>query len=232
MVANALSAREAILARVRAATSDVPADEPPDWRSQDDRAAYRRERTWGRELLSRTFAQRLSEYGATVHLVPDGDESVAAAIETACRRHGLDGAAAPPDFPERWRGPRVTIVEDAGLDHAELERLGCALTTCVLGIAETGTIVLDGACGQGRRVLTLLPDVHICVVRATDLVVGVPEAIAQLAPGRARPLTMISGPSATSDIEMLRVEGVHGPRRLEVVLISPGMAAAIRRPAV
>ncbi|HEX2703275.1 MAG TPA: LUD domain-containing protein, partial [Solirubrobacteraceae bacterium] len=105
----------------------------------------------------------------------------------------------------------------------QLEKVDGALTGCALAIAETGTIALDAGAGQGRRALTLVPDLHICVVSSAQIVAAVPEAIARLAIGvreTGRPLTLISGPSATSDIELERVEGVHGPRRLEVLVVS------------
>jgi L-lactate dehydrogenase complex protein LldG len=126
---------------------------------------------------------------------------------------------APAGLPVEWRVPGVTwLVDEPPLSINELDRAGGVLTGCALVIAETGTIVLDAGGDQGRRALTLVPDYHLCVVRADQIVGTVPAAIARLDP--ARPTTFISGPSATSDIEFNRVEGVHGPRTLDVVIVT------------
>lgn len=207
-------AREEILDRIRAATVDVPADEDPAWhrappaRCDPDPARARR------------FARRLRDYGAAVTSV--GEPEVGAAVAAALRRHGVQVAAAPPDLPGEWTpaGAGLELVPDEPpLDNLTLERLGAAVTGCTLAIAETGSIVLAGGLA-GRRTLTLLPDLHVCVVRGEEIVADVPDAIAALAAER-RPIVFVSGPSATSDIELEWVEGVHGPRRLEVVLIEP-----------
>ena len=146
------------------------------------------------------------------------------AIEAACARQRVGSLVAPADLPEGWRPDGVAVaLDEPPLANRRLDRADGALTGCALAIAETGTIVLDAGAVQGRRALTLLPDLHICVVRAGQIVASVPEAFELLAASvreSARPLTLISGPSATSDIELKRVEGVHGPRRLEVVIVA------------
>jgi L-lactate dehydrogenase complex protein LldG len=151
------------------------------------------------------FAERVAEYRATVHRVSAG-ELPAKLAELARGRVGI-----PPGFA-------FDGIEDRQLSVGELDALDTVITGCALAIAETGTIVLDGGAESGRRALTLVPDHHICVVRAGQVVASVPDAIAKLDP-RA-PLTFVSGPSATSDIELDRVEGVHGPRELDVVLVA------------
>jgi L-lactate dehydrogenase complex protein LldG len=126
----------------------------------------------------------------------------------------------PPGLPAAWRPANVELVDDYGLSPRELDRLDGVLTACTLAIAETGTLVLAATPSEGRRVLTLVPDIHICIVQASQVVDGVPAAFAQLAELARRPLTLVSGPSATSDIELDRVEGVHGPRQLVVIVVS------------
>ena len=211
------TARDEILLRIRAALADVPGietaddvDVPRDYREADPGGTLER------------FVERLRDYGATVRLA--AVESVAAAVADACRARGVDRLLVPDGFRVDWRPEGVDIVVDDALSARELDAIGAAATGAALGIAETGTIVLDCGEGQGRRALSLVPDVHICVVRGEDVVDGVPAAMRALGAAlreSQRPVTFVSGPSATSDIELSRVEGVHGPRQLEVVLVEP-----------
>jgi L-lactate dehydrogenase complex protein LldG len=161
------------------------------------------------------FTHTVDDYRAQVHRA---DESMVAEVVTGLIPEGAR-AVVPADLPESWR-PRRSVVVDgapAELSTLELDAIEVVVTGCTLGIAATGTIVLDGGVGQGRRALTLVPDHHICVIRADQIVDTVPQAFHALDP--TTPLTFISGPSATSDIELNRVEGVHGPRTLDVVIV-------------
>jgi L-lactate dehydrogenase complex protein LldG len=165
------------------------------------------------------FLDRLSDYRADATVVGAGD--VPEAVRVALERHDTGRVLTPPDFPATWlpSGERVSVTPDRGeLSAPELDQFDGALTGCAVAIAATGTIVLDGGPGQGRRALSLVPD-HLVVVVLSDQVVGdVPDAIARLSGAKVQ--TWISGPSATSDIELNRVEGVHGPRRLDVIIVT------------
>ncbi len=211
-------ARSEILQRIRSALHDVPQQEQPA-----DVAVERGYRTTAdatREQLIEQFVERVREYKATVRIVPP--EALPTAIAESCAMRGVRRLLAPADIPHDWLPSGIEALLDKGLSYAEIDACDGVLTGCALGIAQTGTIVLDGGLRQGRRVLTLLPDYHLCVVEAGQIVGLVPEAIARLAPAvseQQRPVTFISGPSATSDIELNRVEGVHGPRTLEVVVV-------------
>jgi len=159
------------------------------------------------------LVDRLEDYRATVHRCPP--EQMATVL--AALLHGR--VVVPDGFPSSWLGAvsAELVRDDPPLTPQALDATDAVVTTCTLAIAETGTVVLDGSAGQGRRALTLVPDRHVLVVEAAQVVATVPRALARL--DARRPQTWISGPSATSDIELQRVEGVHGPRRLEVVLI-------------
>jgi L-lactate dehydrogenase complex protein LldG len=207
------AAREEILARVRHATRDVPAGESPAW--EPPQAGPPAAAPAGEELLA-LLAERIADYRATVTRVHVDD--VAAAVTAILARHDANRVVVPAGLPAGWRPAGVeSIADDPPLDHDALDALDGVVTGCAGAIAETGTLVLDHGAAQGRRALTLLPDLHVCVVRAEQVLASVPAAIAAFATARG-PVTFVSGPSATSDIELERVEGVHGPRRLEVVI--------------
>jgi L-lactate dehydrogenase complex protein LldG len=215
------SAKETVLWRIRRATRDVPEEERPEDVSVE--RGYRREDDAPREEILERFAERAAEYEATVRRV-QADE-LPGAIEEALRRRGVKRLVVPPYLPKGWIPGGVETLRDAArlrLTKEELDGSDGVLTGCALGIAQTGTIVLDSGRAQGRRALTLLPDYHLCVVREDQIVGLVPEAVARLedtVKNERRAITFISGPSATSDIELDRVEGVHGPRTLEVLIV-------------
>jgi L-lactate dehydrogenase complex protein LldG len=213
------SARDAVLGRIRDAHRLAP---PPDLPYEAIARDYRRERSGSAEELVDLLIDRLVDYKARVRrTTPDG---LAGTLAAALADQGVRTLAVPVGLDAAWTdGSGVEVRRDrpeagAGLTIDELDGLDGVVTGCAVAIAETGTIVLDASPDQGRRLLTLVPDYHLCVVRADQVVPDVPQALALLDP--VRPTTMISGPSATSDIELNRVEGVHGPRTLEVVVVS------------
>ncbi|WP_077799740.1 LUD domain-containing protein [Streptomyces sp. JHA26] len=213
-----MSSRERVLGRVRRALEDVPRDERP----YEEAVTRDYRRVHGRRSVAETvelLAENLADYRAAVHRCAD-DEELPVLIARLLARRGSRYVLVPPGLPPEWTSAAdPTPVHDrAASTPQELDRVESVVTGCAVAVAETGTIVLDGSPDQGRRRITLVPDHHICVVRVPDQVVSsVPEALERLDP--TRPLTWISGPSATSDIELDRVEGVHGPRTLEVVLV-------------
>jgi L-lactate dehydrogenase complex protein LldG len=201
-------AKTAILQRIRAALAETRA------------APLTVDRGYDRRPLREPgdvdrFTETVDEYRARVHRIDEPD--IAATIAGLLAPGGH--VVAPADLP-RWWVDGLEVAFDDPADPLPIERLDevdAVVTGCALGIAATGTIVLDGGTAQGRRALTLVPDHHICIVRADQVVDTVPQGFAALDP--RRPLTFISGPSATSDIELNRVEGVHGPRTLDVLVI-------------
>lgn len=233
-----MNARDEILARVRTALRDVPLSETPD------------DVPVPREYLSAhvpddpravadLLAENLADYRAHVHRC--APSQLPATIARLLREHGGGGGgvsgggggsksvAVPVDLPGSWLaevgdgngndGAVRRVLDSAELTAAELDSVDSVVTGCALAIAETGTIVLDAGVAQGRRALTLVPDHHVCVVFAPEQVVAsVPLALPRLDP--TRPQTWISGPSATSDIELNRIEGVHGPRHLDVIIVA------------
>ncbi len=206
------AAREEVLGRIRTALggSRPEVAVPRDYRTADERPA---------DQLREVLVDRLEDYKASVlHCGPDEvGATVAAALDTGLGA-GWDPASVvvAPGVPAGWRPDGAT--EDDGRPAVELAAFAATLTGVAVAIAETGTLVLDGSPLSGRRAVSLLPDCLVCVVEAGQVVGGVPEALRRLDP--TAPLTMVSGPSATSDIELERVEGVHGPRTLVVVLVT------------
>lgn len=204
-----MTAREEILRRINVALAGATAQPVP--------RAYRVAGELDRDGRVALFRRRVEDYGGVVLESAAPAETIAAVLaERGARRIGVS-----PDLDEALVAVGVEVVADDRLTPRQLDALDGALTTCAAACAETGTIALDGGPGQGRRALTLVPDLHVCVVRRDDVVETVPELFARLeASARAgRPIVLVSGPSATSDIELTRVEGVHGPRRLVVVLV-------------
>jgi L-lactate dehydrogenase complex protein LldG len=202
-----MTAREEVLARIRSALgSRPPAGDVP--------RGYRTTAEPGDAALVSLLADRLRDYGARVRhatragLVPE--------VSQALAERGAHRIVVPPDLGLAGLAG-IMLIRDGAL--ATLDAADGVITSAALAIAETGTIVLDGGPGQGRRALSLVPDYHLCLVPTTQIVAIVPQALARLRPGR--PQTWISGPSATSDIELDRVQGVHGPRTLEVILVRP-----------
>ncbi|MFJ9037307.1 lactate utilization protein C [Streptomyces sp. NPDC102406] len=214
-----MSSRDVILGRVRRALGG-PAGAPAAYATAVDRGYLREHGDRGVEETVALLAENLADYRALVHRTTSAELS--GKIARLLAERGSRTVVVPPGLPPEWlAGADATRVHDrAANTPAELDGVDSVVTACAVAIAETGTLVLDGSPDQGRRRITLVPDHHICVVRVPDQVVSsVPQALERLDP--ARPLTWISGPSATSDIELDRVEGVHGPRTLEVVLVSP-----------
>ncbi|HEV2580711.1 MAG TPA: LUD domain-containing protein [Ktedonobacteraceae bacterium] len=205
------NAKKTILSRIRAANASAPDARPTprDYRERDERE---------RAAIIEDVIDRLLDYKA---IVTRADRAVLPqAIADACRQHDIARLVVPADIPADWIPDDVTALrDDPPLAVGDLDTSDGVLTGCALAIAQTGTIILDGGALQGRRALSLVPDRHLCVVFAEQVVGLVPEAIAGLAERATRPITLISGPSATSDIELSRVEGVHGPRTLHVFVV-------------
>lgn len=207
---QAREARTVILDRIRAAL-DPPPPRPTITRT------YQTTLPSDVDVVER-FVERVGDYRAVVHRTSRSE--ISTAVARALAGHQAHHILTPPQVGLDWTNaalPLELVADDPPRTHEQLEDADAVVTGCAIAIAETGTIVLDAGGGQGRRVLSLLPDVLVCVVRADQIVGDVPEALARLDP--SRPLTWISGPSATSDIELDRIEGVHGPRKLSVVVV-------------
>ena len=232
------AAREAVLGRIRAALADVPSGEESS--TDGIERSYRRHLASGEGALVETFVDKLQGYKVTVTRTPRA--AAREAIGAILSRRNLRMLVTPADFPADLEPLDLKFRRDPfrrrgnggnggdggeGLSREEIAAADGAVTLCAVAIAQTGTIVLDGGAGQGRRALSLLPDYHLCVVDAGQIVGLVPEAVERTADAvrAGRPLTFVSGPSATSDIELNRVEGVHGPRTLDVLILVSGNPA-------
>lgn len=208
-----MSARDDILGRVRAAVhGSAPVRRPHE--PADPLAG-----TTADAAIDR-FVDRITDYKAGIdRIAPDG---IAVAVAAACRTHAVGSLLVCDGVPDAWlvgvaEGGVQLVPDSADLTARDLDAVDGLLSGCTVAVAETGTIVLDGSPGQGRRIASLVPDVHVCVVAAEQLVASLPQAVARL--DGTRPATWISGGSATSDIELNRVEGVHGPRTLHVLFV-------------
>jgi len=212
-------ARSALLDAVRRATEAV-SDADVDAAYEALPRGYRRRGAASAEARLDLLCERLADYG--VQVIRTNGDAVARAVAAWAVTRAVRSWVVPPGLPDAWLAAArdVDVVPDDAEPRA-LDDADAVVTGCAVAVAETGSIVLDAGPGQGRRAATLVPDAHLCVVRASQVVELVPEAIDVLtaAARSGRPLTWVSGPSATSDIELVRVAGVHGPRTLAVVLL-------------
>jgi L-lactate dehydrogenase complex protein LldG len=213
-----VNAREEVLARIAAAHRIAP---PPTLPYEDISRDYRTTSDSETAQLTALLIDRLVDYRALVR--ESSADDLAGTIDAALTERGARRVVAPAGLDPSWTANLAAevladgAVGDDQLSVSQLDVADGVITGCAVAIAETGTLILDGSAGQGRRILTLIPDYHLCVVFPDQIIADVPQALARLE--AIRPLTMISGPSATSDIELNRVEGVHGPRTLEVIIV-------------
>ena len=228
-----MSSRDEVLARIRAALGDAPRPDVDAAYQELPRPYLRAHHDPAGHDIVALFAERAADYRAVVERVPTADVPAAVARVLGDRAQAQEpqqshtshksqeplaaGFVVPDGFPPEWIPDGITVVrDDPPLSAAQLDQLAGVVTGCAVAIAETGTIVLDHGPAQGRRALTLVPDFHLVIVRADQVAADLPDSFGRLDP--ARPQTLISGPSATSDIELTRVEGVHGPRTLHILL--------------
>jgi L-lactate dehydrogenase complex protein LldG len=210
-----MSAREAILGRVRAALGNRAGERAADYAAVP--RAYRQGPSLDADARVALFEERLRDYG--VKVARCANDGVAEAIAGMLRERDVPGVLTPSGFPREWLPKGLEFTAAEGMAYDAIDRADGVITLCSAAIALTGTIILqDLAPGQGPRALSLIPDYHLCIVDAAQIVETVPEAIRAIDARQIRTLTTISGPSATSDIEMTRVRGVHGPRTLEVII--------------
>ncbi len=212
------SSRDQILARIRAANAAQPAASVDDAYAAIPRDYLRAHHDPAAHDIVALFAERVADYRAVVSRVTDAELPMAVASALTASRYVV-----PDGVPEGWLAglpAGIELIEDSPpLSPVALDGVDGVITGCAVAIAETGTIILDHGSGQGRRAITLVPDFHLVVVGADQVAPDLADAFGRLDP--ARPHTLISGPSATSDIELIRVEGVHGPRTLHVLITGP-----------
>lgn len=211
------SAKVEMLRRIRAAVGGVSNGEVARAGWSRLERGYRRAGTLEHEEMLELLEDRLRDYDA--HVVRVGRADVAAAVAARLGERGIKRMVVPVGLTAEWLPAEFEFVVDEGISAAELDGVDGVMTGSAVAIAETGTVVLQNVPGQGRRAATLVPDYHLCVVRVEDVVETVPEAMDRLAGTSGLATTFVSGPSATADIEMTRIKGVHGPRHLDVLLI-------------
>jgi L-lactate dehydrogenase complex protein LldG len=212
-------ARSEVLRRIRAATGTAFDQAAIEAEWQGIARGYKKLASVDREGLLHQLEDRLRDYDAGVYRT--APEGLPATIAHILGERNKQRMAVPRGIPREWLPNAVTFVEDTRDDIATIDACEGVLTSATLAIAETGTIVLQDVAGQGRRAVTLLPDYHLCVVDAANIVQTVPEAISLLQATAGKSTTFFSGPSATADIEMTRIKGVHGPRFVDVILVLP-----------
>jgi len=210
-------ARSAVLSAIRSANGRATDLAQAEVEAAQLARTYTQHSSLSHKETLALLAERLVDYNAQI--VSCSPDEVPSAIRNALQHDNAQRVLVPSDLPTHLLPEGFDIAPDNHLSPAELDRFDAAVTLGALAIAETGTIILEGVSGQGRRAATLVPDVHVCIVRAEDVVSSVPEAFARLASGATLPLTFFSGPSATADIEMTRIKGVHGPRHLHILLL-------------
>lgn len=210
-------ARDAVLSRIRKAIGREDAGAREAEYDALERT-YDRSGTLDRAALIELFAERLGDYGAGVHRCDeDSIGATVAACLTAQQRRRI---IVPPGLAHDWLPPGFEFLQDEDLPYGTLDASDGAVTGCTVAVASTGSLILRHSQSLGRRAVSLIPDYHLCVVYARQIVETIPEAFELLGTEGVKSSTIISGPSATSDIEMTRVQGVHGPRTLDVVLVS------------
>lgn len=210
-------ARSAILTKIRSANGRAADLQNAEQTYSQIPREYTQRSSLPHDETLALLTERLIDYNARVDSCSTSELS--AAIQSALQQVNAQRVLIPEDFPAELLPSGLQVGRDTNLSPAELDQFDAAVTLCTLAIAETGTLVLQGLEGQGRRATTLVPDVHICILGTEDVVATVPESFERLTSTATKPLTFFSGPSATADIEMTRIKGVHGPRQLHILLV-------------